>query len=58
MLRLAAQRILQERAATEGLIVQAETGDDGKVIYGVIFRHAIRKVAADEIERIEPYRRD
>jgi hypothetical protein len=40
-----------------GLVVQAEVGSDGKVVYGVIFRDAIRAVQADEIERIEPYKR-
>jgi hypothetical protein len=41
--------------APAGLIVQAEVGPDGKVVYGVIFRHAIRAVKADEVGRIEPY---
>lgn len=36
-----------------GLVVQAETGADGNVVYGVIFRHAIRAVRAAEVERIE-----
>jgi hypothetical protein len=37
-----------------GFVVQAEAGPDGKVVYGVIFRHAIRAVGADEVERVEP----
>jgi hypothetical protein len=37
-----------------GVVVQAEVGPDGKVVYGAIFRHAIRAVRADEVERIEP----
>jgi hypothetical protein len=36
-----------------GLVVQAELGPDGKVVYGVIFRNAIRMVRADEVERIQ-----
>ena len=36
-----------------GLIVQAEVGADGAFTYGAIFRHAIRVVRADEVERIE-----
>ena len=38
-----------------GLVVQAEVGADGKLVYGVIFRHAIRAVKADEVGRVEPY---
>jgi hypothetical protein len=38
-----------------GLAVQAEVGPHGAVMYGVIDRHAIRAVKADEVERIEPY---
>jgi hypothetical protein len=41
--------------APGGLIVQAEVGADGKVVHGVIFRHAIRAVKAEEVERVEPY---
>lgn len=33
-----------------GLVVQAEMDAGGKVVYGVIFRHAIRMVRADEVE--------
>jgi hypothetical protein len=44
--------------APAGLVVQAEVGPDGKVVYGVIFRHSIRTVPADEVERLEPYPRD
>jgi len=55
---LAAQRLLKEPGPAAGLIVQAETGPDGKVVYGVIFRHGIRKVAADEVERVETYRKE
>jgi hypothetical protein len=33
-----------------GLVVQAEADANGKAVYGVIFRHAIRKVRADEVE--------
>jgi hypothetical protein len=43
--------------APPGLAVQAEAGPDGKVVYGVIFRHAIRTVRADEVERLEPSER-
>jgi hypothetical protein len=42
---------------TFGLVVQAETGPDGKPVYGVIFRHEIRAVRSDEVERIDPYER-
>jgi len=38
-----------------GLVVQCEVGPDGKRVYGVIFRHSVRAVKADEVERIEPY---
>lgn len=38
-----------------GLVVQAETSHDGKPVYGVIFRHDIRAVQADEVERLEAY---
>jgi hypothetical protein len=38
-----------------GLAVQAEVGADEKVVYGVIFRHAIRAVPADEVGRVERY---
>ena len=44
--------------ALPGLVVQAEVGPAGKVVYGVIFRHAIRAVPADEVERLEPSSRD
>jgi hypothetical protein len=37
-----------------GRIVQAEVGPDGAIAYGVIFRHEIRAVRADEVERVEP----
>jgi hypothetical protein len=40
--------------ASKGLVVQAEVGPDGKAVYGVIFRHAIRAVKAEEVERVEP----
>lgn len=36
-----------------GRVVQAEAGPDGKVVYGAVFRHAIRAVRADEVERVE-----
>ena len=44
--------------APAGLVVQAEVGPDGKVVHGVIFRHAIRTMRADEVERLEPSERD
>jgi hypothetical protein len=37
-----------------GRAVQAEVGPGGKAVYGVIFRHAIRSVKADDVERVEP----
>lgn len=37
-----------------GLVVQAEVGPDGRGVYGAIFRHSIRAVRADEVERVEP----
>jgi hypothetical protein len=40
-----------------GLVVQAEVGPDGKIVFGTIFRYDIRAVRADEVERIEPYRK-
>jgi hypothetical protein len=36
-----------------GLVVQAEKRPDGKLVYGVIFRHEIRLVQEDEVVRIE-----
>jgi hypothetical protein len=58
-LKLPAWLILKSEAKKEhlayGLVVQAETDSDGKLVYGVIFRHEIRAVKADEVERIEPY---
>lgn len=45
----------KERRPSYGLVVQAETDLDGKLVYGVIFRHEIRAVRADEVARIEPY---
>jgi hypothetical protein len=44
---------LKGRSFTEGLVVQAEVGPDGHVVYGAIFRHGIRAVRADEVERID-----
>lgn len=41
-----------------GLVVQVECDVDGNVVYGVIFRHEIRKVHADEVVRIEPYEKE
>lgn len=35
-----------------GRVVQAEVGPDGKVVYGVIYRHAIQAVRADEVEPV------
>jgi hypothetical protein len=54
---LALALALYRRAAQApaGLVVQAEVGPDGKLVYGAIFRHGIRAVRADEVERIEPY---
>jgi hypothetical protein len=37
-----------------GLVLQAEVGPDGKLVYGVVFRHAIRTVQADEVEPATP----
>jgi hypothetical protein len=56
---LALARLLNEsdQPLPAGLIVQAETGPDGKNAYGVIFRHSARAVRADEVERIEPYQK-
>jgi hypothetical protein len=42
------------KPAPWGRAVQAEVGPDGKVVYGAIFRRAIRPVTADEVERVEP----
>lgn len=57
--KLPAWLILKSEAKNErpayGLVVQAETDANGKLVYGVIFRHEIRAVKADEVERIEPY---
>jgi hypothetical protein len=57
--KLPAWLLLKSEAKKEspafGLIVQAEVAPDGKPVYGVIFRHEIRAVRADEVERIEPY---
>jgi hypothetical protein len=36
-----------------GRVVQAEAGPDGKVVYGAVFRHAIRAVRADDVERVD-----
>jgi hypothetical protein len=33
----------------DGLVVQAEAGPDGELVYGVIFRRAIRAVRVDEV---------
>jgi hypothetical protein len=35
---------------SQGLVVQAEADADGKAVFGVIFRHELRMVRADEIE--------
>jgi hypothetical protein len=43
----------KKKEPTWGLVVQAELGPDGKPVYGVIFRHSIRTVKADEVARIE-----
>jgi len=40
-----------------GLIVQAESGPDGTNMFGVIFRNSTRTIRADEVERIEPYKK-
>jgi hypothetical protein len=57
--KLPAWLLLKSEAKQEypafGLIVQAETDADGKLIYGVIFRHEIRAVKAEEVERVEAY---
>jgi hypothetical protein len=37
-----------------GLIVQAEEGPGGAAVYGIIFRHSIRRVAAAEVLRVTP----
>lgn len=59
--KLPAWLLLKSEAKKEnpafGLVVQAEIDADGKVVYGVIFRHDIRAVTADEVERIERYER-
>jgi hypothetical protein len=34
----------------QGLVVQAEKNEKGQVTYGVIFRHTIRSVSADEVD--------
>jgi hypothetical protein len=36
------------------LIVQAETGPDGVVIYGIVERHAIRSAPASQFARVTP----
>jgi hypothetical protein len=38
-----------------GLVVQAEKDPRGKLVYGVIFRHEMRSVAEDEVDRLLPY---
>lgn len=43
----------KQNAPPFGLVVQAELGPDGKIIYGVIFQNKLRAVKADEVERIE-----
>jgi hypothetical protein len=62
-LKLPAWVVLKEGHAERdrpvcGLAVQAEVGPDGAVIYGAIFRHAIRTVKASEVERVEAETRD
>ena len=47
----------KEKYPAFGLVVQAEVGPDGKTVYGVVFRHDIRAVKAEEVERIELYER-
>ncbi len=36
----------------EALIVQAEVTADGKTVYGVVERHAVQMISADEIRRV------
>jgi hypothetical protein len=43
-----------EMKGENGLIVQAEIGADGKEVFGVITRHALRRVEAKEAKRIKP----
>jgi hypothetical protein len=61
-LRLPAWMLLKTEAGAEypsyGLVVQAEVGADGKILYGVVLRHAIRTVRAEEVERIESHRKE
>ena len=45
----------KQKAPSFGLVVQAEIGSDGKLIYGVIFRNEIRAVKAEQVERIEAF---
>jgi hypothetical protein len=40
----------KKKSPPAGVVVQAETDANGKAVYGVIFRHAIRLVLADEVE--------
>ena len=39
----------KEKRPPVGLVVQVEADADGKAVYGVIFRHGVRKVRADEV---------
>ena len=55
-MKLPARGIWQKDAKKENpvavLIVQAEMGPDGEVMYGIIEAHAIRSVAAREFARL------
>jgi hypothetical protein len=42
----------------QGLVVQAEKNDKGELIYGVIFRHAVRPVSATDVEVVPEKRED
>lgn len=51
--RSSVSRLSLDQGALTGLVVQAETDADGKIVYGVIFRNSIRTIRADEVEKVE-----
>jgi acyl-CoA thioesterase-1 len=58
-LRLPAWLVLKVDATKEcppaSLVVQAEVGADGEIVYGVLERHGLRRIPGREVARLKPY---
>jgi hypothetical protein len=48
------KKTAKEREPRRGLILQAELGPDGEILYGVIERNAIRTVPASDFATVTP----